>query len=174
MDLDIQKFKSDIETAKSESKVKAVGRSAGALTMETATKILEKIKTKKQLPTIELALGLVAGVVQNGGSNLNAGSSVFYSIGEATLGSSELKQIVESEKPGGTVRQLCRTLRDEIAQIAIIINEPGDLAKQMRLVDPSITDIEACWCSNYQTGNPNCPEKVRRWLTNNYNFRFSK
>jgi hypothetical protein len=52
------------------------------------------------------------------------------------------------------------------------MQEQGDLAQQMRLEDPSVTEAEGCWCSSFQTGNANCPEKVRRWLTNNYNSRF--
>lgn len=42
-----------------------------------------------------------------------------------------------------------------------LLQEEGDLAKQMRRDDPQLQFSDAVWCSNFQTTNPQCPEKVR-------------
>jgi hypothetical protein len=65
-------------------------------------------------------------------------------------------------------------MRDEIYSIADLLGEEGDLASQMRLVYPNISKSEAIWCSNFQTTNPKCPDRVRQWLAQNYSNRFRR
>jgi hypothetical protein len=198
---------------------RASSRPASVLTKDSAIKVLKAIKTKKGLNSVNEALLLVTGLVQNGGSNRKAGSSVSYSIFHKTLTTAELATIIKSEiNSNATIRQFCRGFADEIAAAAETISEEGDLAIQMRRDDPSLSsEIElklrfnsnyielklrfnsnyielklrfnsnyielklrfnsnyhGYWCSNFQTTNPNCPEKVRNWLLKNFKERFKR
>ena len=172
MEFNKNELQEEIGKLTGENKAHAVGRSMGSLSEDVAAKVVEEIKRKKNIEKTSIALALITGLAQNGGSNVGAGTSVQYALGSHTLTSGELKFILNDIQKGATIRQLCRTLRDTLAEIAIMLKEHGDLSQQMRLEDPSMTETEACWCSSFQTGNPNCPEKIRRWLTNNYNSRF--
>ena len=170
--LDTRKFQEELGT--SAIKGKAVGKTQGALTGEVCDKVLDEITKKKSLKSKEMAMALIAGLAQNGGSNQNAGASVSYTIMGHTLTATELRTILTTIQRGATVRQLCRTLRNEIYAFAKILGEEGDLAKQMRLSNPNLSHEDAIWCSNFQTTNPSCQDTVRNWLTANYEKRFNR
>lgn len=140
----------------------------------TINKIIEEITTNLTLPEIELAWILIAGVLQRGGSNLKAGNAVSYTIGTYTLSSQQLNKIIRKFVKNGTNRQLARTIANEIADIALTLNIPGDLHSQMLIEHPKMSDQDKVWCSNFQTQNPNCPDHIREWLVKNYKSRFSK
>jgi hypothetical protein len=148
-------------------------RTTSALNDETALKVVETIEKKKDCSTT-VALLLVAGVVQRGGTNKSAGTSTNFEFNGKTLNAQELQNIVTSLSNKGTNRQLARALSNEIAEVALAANIEGDLANQMRYDHPDLTTTEAVWCSNFQTTNPNCPPKVRDWLVNNYKNRFNR
>lgn len=135
--------------------------------------VIEKIKKKHECSETE-ALLLVTGLMQGGGSNKSAGNSTKYTFGELSLSTQELQGIITSIVPRATNRQLARALSSEIADLAIHLNIEGDLANQMRYDYPDLNATEAAWCSNFQTTNPDCPEKVRQWLVSNYRNRFNK
>jgi hypothetical protein len=154
---------------------KQSSRPTAELSKETCTKVLHTIKEKKNLKNINQALILTTGLAQNGGTNRNAGSSISYSAFNKTLNVSDLQSYLRANNLNtATIRQFCRGLANEIAQTAEIIGQDGDLANQMGRDDPNITKAEAAWCSNFQTTNPNCPEKVRHWLLNNFKDRFKQ
>merc|ERR1712224_774217 len=113
-------------------------------------------------------------VLQRGGTNKGAGNATAYTIGDFNMTAQSLQSVVTSVKKGATNRQLARALSNEIAQIALSLDIEGDLSNQMRYTYPDITSAEAVWCSNFQTTNPNCPERVREWLVNNYKSRFNR
>ena len=55
-----------------------------------------------------------------------------------------------------------------IYKIARALEEPGDLAIQMKLDHPDITREEEYWCSNFQKSNSDCPKRVGNWLKNHF------
>lgn len=61
-----------------------------------------------------------------------------------------------------------------IARFAIQLQEPGDLFRQMLLDSPSASLEKLCWCSNFQSTNPECPENVQNWLKSDFQKRFIK
>ena len=89
-----------------------------------------------------------------------------------TLSASELQTAISKVNKNATVRWFYRSMKDDIQMIAELIWEKGDLAKQMRLVFPILTNSEAVCCSNFQTTNPRCPDCVRNWLAQNYSNQF--
>lgn len=143
----------------------------GILSKEKCFMVIENTRKRKELPDKETAMALITGLVQNGGSNKSAGNTS-YERGNKILNSNELQQIITDVEKNATIRQFARTMANDIAEFAIIMEEEGDLAKQMRINHSDLSLIDLAWCSNFQTKNPNCPKKVRNWLAENYSKRF--
>ena len=126
-----------------------------------------------QLDSASLAMAAVPGVCQRGGTNRTASSTTAsYTINEKTLTAKEFAEICRSA--GGTPRQFARTLGTTIFRFAEYLGEEGDLARQMSIDNPNLTDQQKYWCSNFQTTNVDCPQDVRNWLVSNYNKRFAR
>lgn len=142
------------------------------LPMKVVEEIVDALVKKKKTDTLTIVT-LITGLAQKGGANKSAGSAA-YQVDDIVLGAAEVQKEINERHKNGTIRQLCRTISDQIAAIAIVIGEDGDLARQMRLEFPHISKEEAAWCSSFQTTNPKCPENVRIWLVENHKKRFSK
>ena len=145
----------------------------GALPDHIVEKIIEKIKEKKKVSET-VAIVLIAGLMQNGGTNKNAGQTTQFSVGDFSLAAQDLQNILKAIDPKATSRQLARSLAPQIAEVALNLGLEGDLANQMKYDHPDLTLEEAVWCSNFQTTNQECPERVRNWLVNNYKNRFNR
>lgn len=157
---------------KFKGKTGQVGQGAGiysTIRMDTAQKIIKAVANKKKID-IDTAMVLITGLAQSGGANKNSNCS--YKVLETTLSASELLQIIHKEKKEGTNRQFFRCIRDRIVEIALVIEEEGDLAGQLRLDLPTASLEEAVWCSSFQTTNPKCPDSTRIWLVHNHQRRF--
>lgn len=146
----------------------------GVLDQNSIGNIIDLIKNNKKLDDYETVWILLAGLLQSGGTNRGAGNSVIFTYDDHSLAAQELQSLIKKVKKNATNRQLARTIADQIVEIAIELNIPGDLAEQMRYEHPDLLKIEKIWCSNFQTTNPNCPERVRNWLVLNYKNRFNR
>lgn len=155
------------------NKIKVKDRTMGELPKETCYTITNNLAKKKKI-SYELAFALITGLAQNGGTNIK-GSSIRFELGNNSLSTNELMDVIVNTMEKNkkcTIRQFCRTMANDIADIALIMNIEGDLAKKMRKEIPNISEEEAIWCSNFQTQNPRCPDKTRKWLVDNYLKRF--
>jgi len=153
---------------------KSSSKNLNTFTQKEVEQILDSIAEKLTITDNNITLILVAGVLQLGGSNQKSGNAVSYNLGEYSLSSQQLNNFIKKVVKNGTNRQLARTIANEIAEIALAINIPGDLHTQMLLEYPNLSDTEKTWCSNFQTQNPNCPENVRKWLVENFRSRFNR
>lgn len=140
---------------------------------EAVDQIIQSISTKKGISET-VTVALIAGLAQNGGTNKGAGNSAKFTFGENTLTAQELTNHIKKVQENGTVRQLARAMADDIQEVAMTLKVEGDLANQMRYDYPDLTEEEATWCSNFQTTNINCPDRVRNWLVDNYRKRFNR
>lgn len=135
--------------------------------------ILDKLKKKYQFDDAEVYVAITV-VLQRGGTNKSAGNTAKVTLRDKSLTAQDLQNTINVIKKNATNRQFARTLANEIAQVALQLNIEGDLANQMRFEFPDLTQEEAIWCSNFQTTNSQCPERVRNWLVQNYKNRFRK
>lgn len=168
-----QNFKIDFMELQEVKSKTATTRTTSVLSEANVEKIVQRIQEKKSVSET-VALTLITGIMQNGGTNKTAGQSVSYTVNDATLSAQELQSYVKTIDNKATNRQLARALADEIGMIATELELEGDLAAQMRYDYPELTLEEAVWCSNFQTTNQGCPEIVKDWLVNNYKQRFNK
>jgi hypothetical protein len=148
-------------------------RVTSEMTEKTIEKIINTLAAKKGISET-IAVALISGLVQNGGTNKGAGNSAKFALGDLTLSAQELGNYIKREQSNGTIRQLARAMADDIAEVSLALGIEGDLANQMRYDHPDITQEEAIWCSNFQTTNTNCPILVREWLVKNYRSRFNR
>jgi len=153
------------------SKEKASGRATGMMPEDTCNKTVQEVMKLKGVSKNRV-MALVSGLMQNGGSNKSAGTLIVYQLGTVTLNAQEFNTCFAKVRKGATPKQFCRAMRDVIYDCSVILGEEGDLARQMSMTEPMMTKDDAIWCSNFQTGNPRCPERVRVWLTANYDKRF--
>jgi hypothetical protein len=149
-------------------------KNVNKFTKDEVKKIIDLITKNLSITDNNITMTLITGVLQLGGSNKKTGNAVSYNLGEYSLSARQLNNFIKKIIKNGTNRQLARTLADEIAEIAIVLNIPGDLHSQMLLEFPNLTETEKIWCSNFQTQNPNCPEKVKKWLVDNFRSRFNR
>lgn len=145
----------------------------GSMTEESCMKVIEKVKDITKTDSKEMSMLLIAGLCQRGGTNKNISGTVMYQISDKQLTAQQFQKICQ-DTGKGTPRQFARTMAQDIVDAAKILNEEGDLARQMRLEFPKISSEEAIWCSNYQGSNPNCPETVRKWLVFDQRRRFGR
>lgn len=149
-------------------------KNSGVLSEDKASKIIDAIVTLKKIEGDSkrvLALALIMGIGQNGGSNKNIGT-VSYTVDKYSLSNIELNKAIGSIDKAATPRQFFRTIRDEVQELAEAFGEPGDLHRKLLADHPNASLTDQTWCSNFQTGNPNCPELIRDWLLQNAKQRF--
>jgi hypothetical protein len=168
MDIDLKKIEKEVLGQSVKGKVsKGSLKASGILTENACHAIINNIKEIKLLDK-EGVLVLITGLAQNGASN----KPMVYNYKNKNLSTQELYHEITKIVPSATTRQFCRTLRNEIGKIAEILGQEGDLSSQMRIKFPIISLKEAVWCSCFQTGNPNCPDRVRHWLSEDLTNRF--
>ena len=154
--------------------IKKNHKTSAKITEKIADKIIEEIKNKLKTESKEEALVLITGILQKGGSNKNAINIVKFEYNNKTLTAQELQQAIHKIQKNTTIRQFAKTIADDIAKIALLLEMEGDLSNQIKYEYPNLPLEEMVWCSNFQTTNPNCPAKIRNWLVKNYRNRFNR
>lgn len=175
LSLDIDKFKQQFKATER----LPLEKDNGIMTKELCEKTIEVLKAIKKWDSNEITFAMIVGVVQQGGSNkLNNNKNITFEMDKIKLTSTELHEAINKatinlkKKKNYTVRQFCRTMGDEIAEFAAIMELEGDLTQKMRLDVSDLSPEDAIWCSNFQTRNPNCPKKVKDWLVSNFKQHF--
>ena len=149
-----------------------LAKSAGQMNREECAKVVTYIKTKCAFESEKDAMIAIAGLYQLGATNRNAGRAIIYTWKNKQVTSEQLWAACSTSKRQGTPRQFARGCATIIGKIAVQLDEPGDLSRQMKMDNPSITRYEECWCSNFQSSNPDCPDVTRLWLRDNFRKRF--
>ena len=149
-----------------------VGKPAGTFADDSTKRLVRVVREQCKIDNDIDAMVLICMVLQIGGSNRGGEKSISYTYNERKLTSGQLQEICSSVKGNGTTGKLARTLASTIIRIAFNLEELGDLARQMKMDFPDMTKEEEYWCSNFQTSNPDCPERVRNWLKSNFHSTF--
>lgn len=148
-------------------------RSSNSMDYESCKKVVEGVRAAVGLDSASQTMAAIAAVCQRGGTNRTGGTvNASFTIKGKTVTAGIFQQ--ECKKQGGTARQFARTMGTTIHQFADYLQEEGDLARQMAIEKPQLTDDQRIWCSNFQTTNPSCPPEVREWLVKNYSSRFKR
>jgi hypothetical protein len=147
-------------------------RNTGRMTQDQCDNIVQNLTLSKKFKNDNDTMTAISGLCQIGGTNRAASAKVTFTYASITLSAEDLNNAIKKETSNGTIRQFARTMCNTIYDFAQRLNEPGDLSRQMRIEYPDMTMEEAIWCSNFQTQNPNCPQRVQKWLKDNFQNRF--
>nr|NP_066493.1 orf172 [Rhodomonas salina]AAG17764.1 orf172 [Rhodomonas salina] len=165
---------SEKEITKLREELKKSRRSPGKMNETDCSIVVNTLKKKKKIESEKTTMLLITMIAQSGGTNKSAGANIEYRIGDDILSAAEIKTTIKEVNNKATFRQFCRSMQQEIGQMATKLEIEGDLSLQMKSAIPDASMEEMCWCSNFQTNNPNCPPRVRDWLKTNQETRFNK
>jgi hypothetical protein len=114
-------------------------------------------------------------ILQKGGTSKRMSGSQEAVYGDQSITLSSIREACKNNKI--TVRQLARTLREQIIDVMKTLDDPdleGNLARKFARAHPDATQEEKYWASDFQTDNPECPDRVREWLIADYTERFER
>lgn len=148
-------------------------RKEGRASETAKERILEDL-TKQAGGTAEGTLIMVAGLMQSGATSKKQFAKNAEEWGGARITIGMLRNACSNHKT--TVRQLARGMANDIIEVMKGMGEyaqGGNLSKRYQAEFPEATIEQLIWVSDFQTFNPECPEEVKKWLTNDYHSRFS-
>jgi hypothetical protein len=118
---------------------------------------------------------VIAILLQKGATSKKQLAKVTEEWNDVKISTGMLRNACSSHKV--TVRKLARAISSDVIGIMKSMKEhayPGNLAKRYLLENPDAKIEELIWVSDFQTFNPECPEKIKEWLTKDFNERFKK
>lgn len=142
------------------------------VTSEQVNKTLTYIHKATGSKHTEDTVLVTCGMLQKGGTSKNMKPTSYFEIGDIKLTKNILNKACEENKI--TPRQLARAMANRIHFVAVTLSLPGNQAKNFSLKYSDATLEERYWASDFQTFNPNCPQRVKDWLVENYKSRFTK
>ena len=101
---------------------------AGIFSDESQKKVFKIVKERSKTENELDAKVLTCMVLQIGGSNRGGRKSISYTYNDRKLTSGQLQYACTSAERNGTPRQLARAIAATIIKIAIVLDEPGDVA----------------------------------------------
>jgi hypothetical protein len=114
-----------------------------------------------------IAIHGIARLVQDGGTNASK-KQLKRNISGVTFDINDLRATITYHHRNGTVRKLAKTIRNEIAAIALHNEWHGPLVKDIQRTSPSLslTALDKVFCNEIHSDNyhPNVPAKVREAL----------
>jgi hypothetical protein len=140
----------------------------------TVKRIIEDLRNASKGNEEEVMV-LVAILLQKGATSKKQLAKTTEEINGVYITTGMLRNACSSHKI--TVRKLARALSKDIIEIMQSMKDhayPGNLGKKYLTEKPEATLDELIWASDFQTFNPDCPEKIREWLMTDFNSRFKK
>nr|YP_009492181.1 hypothetical protein [Pseudopediastrum integrum]AWI68802.1 hypothetical protein [Pseudopediastrum integrum] len=152
-----------------------ITRPPGEASKETCKNILLKIQQVSKSKNIGDVTVSVSILLQKGATSPKTAGNQKSSWGSTTI---DVEMIRNACKVNSvTVRQFARGMKDIVAnQMRSLGNfgAKGNLSRKASLEIENMTTEEEIWASDFQTYNPNCPARVKKWLVKNFESRFSK
>ena len=110
--------------------------------LETAKVIIQAYAVLNKTSVKDALVGLTY-LVQEGGTN-SSKKNLIRTVNGVAFDVNQLRTVIRNNSTTGTVRQLAKTLRNEIAKIASINNWPGTLYKEINRISPELISSADC------------------------------
>jgi len=152
-----------------------LSQTLGEASTESCKRVLLRIQRFSRSPNLGEVVINVAILLQKGATSPKASSSQKNTWGQSTVDIEMIRNACKLESI--TVRQFARGMKDVVANKMLLLGPyaaKGNLSRKASLDIENITLEEEIWASDFQTYNPNCPERVKKWLSNNYEMRFGR
>lgn len=127
------------------------------------TDILKKIEKQHNLNTQEEAIVVLALLFQQGGTARSCDGNMAVKIFDHEFKLANIRKILKNCSCAKGERKLARSLANEIKEIALIMELPGNLYNkiQKKNLSKNFTIEEKVWLSDFQSDNENCPAELR-------------
>ena len=117
------------------------------------------------------ALTGICMLLQTGGSNASCTGNHTYQFENSFFKLADLPADVKDVTGNSSsMRKVARAFSNRIFSTACVLGEPGNLYRKIQRMNPDITfendDID--WCSDFQSNNPNCPERIRNLINKSF------
>lgn len=142
------------------------------LTDTQANLCLEIFATQQKL-TPNQALTVAAALLQTGGTAKSCDGNLNIDLFGKVTKLAYLRKALTEAKCKGNERKLAKNLATKIAQIATTLEIPGNLAKKITRAHPErpFPMEELVWLSDFQVDNKDCPEILRKFITETFEAR---
>ena len=136
----------------------------------TAEKIIEKTKENLQLASREEALAVIAILLQQGGTARSCDGNMTITLFDKEVKLADLRKTMKQMSCNKAERKLARTLANEIYEIALIMELPGNLYLKIQKKDleRKFTLEEKVWLSDFQSDNEKCPVELRTLIVDTF------
>ena len=140
-----------------------VANRSSRLRQGVITDILKTIEKQHNLNTPEEAIAVLALLFQQGGTARSCDGNMAVKIFDQEFKLANIRKILKNCSCAKGERKLARSLANEIKEIALIMELPGNLYNkiQNKNLSKNFTIEEKVWLSDFQSDNENCPAELR-------------
>lgn len=138
--------------------------------------ILKKIERQHNLNTQEEATAVLALLFQQGGTAKSCDGNMAVKIFDQEFKLANIRKILKDCSCARGERKLARSLANEIKEIALIMELPGNLYNkiQKQNLSKKFTLEEKVWLSDFQSDNENCPAELRTLILETFKKKKTK
>ena len=162
-----EKLKELLENAKSDG---FVVPKAPTLNSVQTEKIVDAIIDETGLESTEQALILLAIIFQKGGTTGLCDKTLEAEVQGKKLRLKTVRNCMRNVGLPRMERRLARSLATPIYKVCASLNIPGNLARAIlnneAAILTNVTDADKAWMSDFQSDNQDCPEAIRRLISN--------
>lgn len=139
------------------------------ITKNQAEAIIKHFAVQQKL-NINQATVAISILLQSGGTARGCDGNLSCSVFGQTIKLAYLRKALTDLKLKGQERKLAKVMADDIAKICTKFKHPGNLTNKIKRLNPDrqFKLDETVWLSDFQVDNENCPELLRRFITDSF------
>ena len=145
------------------------------LSIAQANKINQDIKKEFGLDSRLDSIAVLAVFFQQGATARKCDGNMTITIFEKTIKLAQIRKILKENQAIRQERKLARTFANEIYEVAVILNLPGNLYKKILRNNPdlSLETLDKYWLSDFQSENEECPWHLRKLIIDQFTLKTS-
>lgn len=132
--------------------------------------LLEKIKEELKLADRSEALSILAVLFQQGGTARSCDGNMNVTLFGKECKLADIRRVLSQNSCRKAERKLARTLANEIREICLLMEIPGNLSLKIQKnnIERTFTTEEKVWLSDFQSDNEKCPAELRKLITETF------
>ena len=136
----------------------------------TAELLLEKIKEELKFDDRSEALSVLAVLFQQGGTARSCDGNMNVTLFGKECKLADIRRVLSRNSCRKAERKLARTLANEIQEICLLMEIPGNLSLKIQKgnIERTFTIEEKVWLSDFQADNEKCPAELRKLIAETF------
>ena len=172
----IQNIKKDFrDKLLQEKKIYVTARSS-ILQRGKAEKIVTEIQKSLELEEFEEALAAIAILFQQGGTARSCDGNMKIVLFNKEIKLADIRKVLKRLSYNKAERKLARTFANEIHEIAVLMDLPGNLYLkiQKKNLERKFSIEQKAWLSDFQSENEKCPAELRNLILETFQKKRKK